>query len=53
MVNVDKEKFQHVQEKHQGEYIGSDRNQPRGVKDNDYNGQGNTDKSPGATGRRI
>jgi hypothetical protein len=55
MPNRDKGKFQHIQEKHQGEYIGSDRNQPPGKKNGayDYNGQGNTDKSPGATGRTV
>ncbi|WP_175384375.1 hypothetical protein [Bacillus sp. FJAT-27225] len=53
MPNRDKGKFQHIQEKHQGEYIGTDRDQPRGKYSGDYNGQGNTDKSPGAVGRKV
>jgi hypothetical protein len=53
MVNENKERFNKVQEKHQGEYLGTDRNQMPGLNDRDYNNQSNTDKSPGATGRKI
>ncbi|CEG28375.1 hypothetical protein [Bacillus sp. B-jedd] len=50
MPNQDKQKFHEIQEKHQGEYIGTDRNQPKG-KNSTVNGQGNTNQSPGTTGR--
>ncbi|WP_181884482.1 hypothetical protein [Neobacillus piezotolerans] len=53
MPNLDKKKFHAIQEKHQAEYIGTDRYQVRGAAKSDYNGQGNTDKSPGATGRKV
>ncbi|WP_156424461.1 hypothetical protein [Bacillus sp. FJAT-27445] len=53
MVNTDKKQFHKLQEKHQAEYVGTDRDQIRGVGKSDYNGQGNTDKSVGATGRKV
>nr|WP_263325041.1 hypothetical protein [Neobacillus sp. Marseille-Q6967] len=53
MVNENFEKFRKEQEKHQGEYLGTDRPQMAGVNDRDYNNQSNTDKSVGATGRKL
>lgn len=53
MVNENFEKFRKEQEKHQGEYLGTDRPQMAGVNDQDYNNQSNTDKSVGATGRKL
>ncbi|WP_284036238.1 hypothetical protein [Neobacillus sp. 114] len=53
MVNEDFDKFKKAQEKHQGEYLGSDRRQMPGLNDEDYNNQSITDKSPGATGRNV
>ncbi|MEH7106983.1 MULTISPECIES: hypothetical protein [Bacillaceae] len=52
MVNENFDQFRKVQERHQGEYLGSDRKQPPGLNDRDYNSQENTDKAPGATGRK-
>lgn len=51
MVNENFDKFKKVQQKHQGEYLGSDREQPPGVNDDSYNTRDNTDKSIGAAGR--
>jgi hypothetical protein len=51
MVNENFDKFKKVQEAHQGEYLGSDRKQSRGLNDPEYNNQSDTDKSVGATGR--
>ncbi|WP_160722334.1 hypothetical protein [Bacillus sp. USDA818B3_A] len=53
MVNENFDKFREVELKHQGKYIGSDKNQQPGLNDREYNNQSNTDKSPGATGRNI
>ncbi|WP_158587423.1 hypothetical protein [Neobacillus notoginsengisoli] len=53
MPNQDKQKFHKIQEEHKAEYIGTDRNQPMGKKNSTFNGQGNTDQSPGATGRNV
>jgi hypothetical protein len=53
VVNQNFDKFRKVQEKHQGEYLGTDRKQPPGINDREYNNQSNTDKSVGATGRNI
>lgn len=52
MVNQNFEKFRQVQKKHQAEYIGTDRRQPPGQNDADFNNQSDTDKAPGATGRK-
>jgi hypothetical protein len=51
MVNENFEEFNKVQQKHQGEYLGTDRKQPYGLNDPEYNNQSNTDKAIGATGR--
>ncbi|WP_142384077.1 hypothetical protein [Neobacillus cucumis] len=53
VVNENFDKFRKVELKHQGTYIGSDKNQQPGLNDRDYNNQSNTDKSPGATGRDL
>lgn len=53
MVNQNFDKFRKVQKNHEGEYLGSDRNQPPGLNDRDYNNQSNTDKSVGSTGRNL
>ena len=53
MVNLDFEKFRKEQRNHKAEYLGSGRNQKPGLNDPEYNNQDNTDKSPGATGRKI
>ena len=53
MVNENFRKFRSVQQKHEGEYLGSDREQKPGLNDPEYNNQDNTDKSPGATGRDL
>jgi hypothetical protein len=52
MVNENFDKFNQVQKKHQGQYLGG-QNQQRGLNDPDYNNQDNTDKAPGATGRNV
>jgi hypothetical protein len=51
MVNEDFEKFNKVQQQHQGEYLGTDRKQQPGLNDQEYNNQEITDKTIGATGR--
>ena len=51
MVNEDFERFNKVQQKHQGEYLGTDRKQQPGLNDQGYNNQEITDKTIGATGR--
>lgn len=51
MVNENFDKFNKVQLGHQGEYLGSDRRQQRGINDPDYNNQEITDKAIGATGK--
>ncbi|WP_409302370.1 hypothetical protein [Peribacillus sp. SCS-155] len=52
MVNVDKTKFNKIQQEHKSEYIGTREQYPRrGKNDPGYNNQMNTDKHPGATGR--
>lgn len=53
MVNENFERFNKVQQKHESAYLGSDRKQPPGLNDADYNNQDNTDKSVGATGRKL
>ncbi|MBM7651898.1 hypothetical protein [Neobacillus cucumis] len=53
MVNENFDQFRKVELKHQGKYIGSDKNQQPGLNDPEYNNQSNTDKSPGATGRDL
>lgn len=53
MVNENFRKFRNVQQKHEGEYLGSDKEQKPGFNDPEYNNQDNTDKSPGATGRDL
>jgi hypothetical protein len=51
MVNENFDKFNKVQQNHQGEYLGTDRRQQRGLNDEEYNNQEITDKAIGATGR--
>ena len=53
MVNENFESFRKEQRKHKPAYLGSDRNQPPGLKDADNNNQDNTDQSIGATGRKV
>lgn len=53
MVNENFEKFNEVQHQHQGAYLGTDRNQPPGKNDRQYNSQEITDKAIGATGREL
>ncbi|MDP4103532.1 MAG: hypothetical protein Q8935_01150 [Bacillota bacterium] len=53
MVNEDFEKFNKVQQQHQGEYLGTDRKQQPGLNDAEYNNQEITDKAIGATGRNT
>ena len=50
MVNYDFEKFRKIQSAHKSEYLGGD--QKRGRNDDQYNSREDTDKSPGATGRK-
>ncbi|MCM3691565.1 hypothetical protein [Neobacillus niacini] len=52
MVNENFNKFKKEQEHHQGVYLGG-ANQQRGKNDPEYNNQDNTEKSVGATGRKI
>jgi hypothetical protein len=52
MVNENLDKFNEIQLKHQGEYLGTDREQPPGLNDPRYNNQEITDKAIGATGRK-
>jgi hypothetical protein len=55
MVNQNFKKFREVQERHKGVYIGgaNGEEQTPGVNDEDYNNPSNTDKSVGATGRKM
>jgi hypothetical protein len=53
VVNENFDQFRKVELKHQGKYLGSDKNQQPGLNDREYNNQSNTDKSPGATGRDL
>ncbi len=53
MVNENFEKFNQVQHEHQGEYLGTDRKQPPGINDPQYNNQEITDKAAGATGKGL
>ncbi|MED0667112.1 hypothetical protein P4T04_12380 [Bacillus badius] len=52
MVNLNFDAFRKQQAKHKPVYVGSTKENP-GVNDQDANGQGNTDLSPGASGRTI
>jgi hypothetical protein len=52
MVNENFNKFRKEQQDHQGVYLGGT-NQQRGKNDPEYNNQENTDKSVGATGRKV
>lgn len=52
MVNENFDRFNKSQKKHQGEYLGGDNRKP-GLNDAEYNNQSNTDKSVGATGRKL
>lgn len=51
MVNEDFSKFNKIQHQHEGEYLGTDRKQRRGLNDPGYNNQEDTDKAIGAAGR--
>ncbi|WP_342432811.1 hypothetical protein [Neobacillus sp. FSL H8-0543] len=51
MVNQNFDKFNKIQQAHQGKYLGSDRKQAPGINDAEYNNQEDTDISVGATGR--
>ncbi|WP_157042257.1 hypothetical protein [Neobacillus jeddahensis] len=53
MVNENFDKFRQEQRKHKAEYLGGKNNQPPGLNDPDYNNQEITDKTPGATGRKL
>jgi len=52
-MNENLSRFIKEQEKHQGEYLGTDKNQAPGLNDPEYNNQSNTDKSVGAAGRKF
>jgi hypothetical protein len=52
MVNLNFDKFIKIQDKHEGQYLGGE-NQPEGKNDKEYNNRRNSDKSPGAEGRKI
>lgn len=52
MVNENFSQFRRAQKKHEGKYLGGT-NQKRGLNDEEYNNQKDTDKSPGATGRNL
>jgi hypothetical protein len=52
MVNENFDKFKKVQQEHKGIYLGGNQQQP-GQNDPEYNNQEITDKSVGATGRKI
>lgn len=54
MVNLNFKKFNEVQQKHKGTYIGSnqEQNNPT-VNDPEYNNHSDTDISVGATGREV
>lgn len=51
MVNENFYNFKWAQRK--GSYLGSDGRQKGVVNDESYNNQSDTDKSPGATGRKL
>ena len=53
VVNEDFDKFNKEQQAHQAHYLGSKGEQKPGLNDPDYNNQSNTDKSVGATGRKV
>lgn len=53
MVNENFDKFNKIQQKHQSDYVGSDGDQTPGKNDPKYNNQSDTDKSVGATGRKV
>jgi len=53
VVNEDFEKFNKQQQAHKAHYLGSVGKQKPGLNDPDYNNQSNTDKSVGATGRKV
>lgn len=53
MVNLNFDKFNEVQKKHQSQYLGSTKKKNDGFNTDDYNTQDNTDKSIGAAGRDI
>ncbi|MFK2824801.1 hypothetical protein QYG89_03785 [Bacillus sp. B190/17] len=52
MVNLDFESFRKQQAKHKAVYVGSTKETPA-VDDERVNGPGDTDLSPGATGRGV
>jgi hypothetical protein len=52
MVNEDFDKFKKVQQEHKGVYLGGNPQKP-GLNDPEYNNQEITDKSVGATGRKV
>ena len=51
MTNKNTDLFKKIQLAQKSEYIGGP--QERGLNDSDYNNGGNTDKSPGAEGRKV
>ncbi|MGX6446076.1 hypothetical protein ACWM35_22970 [Neobacillus sp. K501] len=52
MVNENFDKFKKVQQEHKGVYLGGNQQKP-GLNDSEYNNQEITDKSVGATGRKV
>ncbi|WP_176713674.1 hypothetical protein [Pseudobacillus wudalianchiensis] len=52
MVNWNFDSFRKQQAKHKSVYVGSTKESPA-INDEQANGQGNTDISPGATGREL
>jgi hypothetical protein len=53
MVNESFEKFTKVQQKHRGDYLGTEEKLQTGINDPEYNNQEITDKAIGATGRNM
>ncbi|CAH0344337.1 MULTISPECIES: hypothetical protein [unclassified Bacillus (in: firmicutes)] len=53
MVNMNFDKFNSIQQKHKSRYIGGDKTQQQGINDHRYNDNQNSQKSPGATGRKF
>jgi hypothetical protein len=52
MVNLNFDKFNKSQKKHESRYVGGE-DQPYGANDGKYNNRGNTNKSVGAAGRKL
>ncbi|MCQ6274835.1 hypothetical protein JMM81_07605 [Bacillus sp. V3B] len=52
MVNENFDKFRKVQSTHKSEYLDGTQERSRNRNDSQYNNRSDTDKSPGATGRK-